>query len=355
MKVLVLGGTGAIGIHVVQLLREQEVVTYVTSRQKIESYDYLHYLQGDAKELTFLQECLQIHKWDAIVDFMVYNTQTFKERVGLLLNSTKQYVFFSSARVYADSEFPITETSPRLLDVSEDVDYLATDEYALTKARQEDILKNSEYKNYTIIRPYITYSENRLQLGVLEKEDWLYRALHGRTIVFSEDICKKITTLTYGYDVSSAIAELVGNINALGETFHITLNKQESCQWQYILNIYVEVLERHLGYKPKVSLQNLNDFLNMSPQIGKYQVLYDRLFDRYFDDSKIAQYFDVNNFVKIKEGISQCLEEFLKNPQFKQIRWEKQAKMDKICNEKTSLFEIEGVKQKLKYLLSRYC
>ena len=41
------------------------------------------------------------------------------------------------------------------------------------------------------------------QLGVLEKELWLYRALNGRTIVFSKDIAEKSTTLTYGYDVAS--------------------------------------------------------------------------------------------------------------------------------------------------------
>ena len=67
----------------------------------------------------------------------------------------------------------------RLLDVSHDSIYLKTDEYALAKARQEDILRKSGKNNWTIIRPYITYSESRLQLGVLEKEAWLYRALKG--------------------------------------------------------------------------------------------------------------------------------------------------------------------------------
>ena len=351
-QVLILGGTGAMGIHLVQLLVNKGIVTFVTSRKHRKSDGNLQYIQGNAHNIDFIKNILESNEWDSIVDFMTYNTQTFKERVDLLLNNTKQYIFLSSARVYADSEQSITENSPRLLDASEDNDYLATDEYALTKARQEDILKNSGYKNYTIIRPYITYSENRLQLGVLEKEDWLYRVLHGRTIVFSEDICKKITTLTYGYDVSNAIAELVGNINTQGEIFHITLSEQESCQWQNILDIYVGALERHLGYEPKVSLRSLNDFLNIHS--GKYQILYDRLFDRYFDNSKIARYVEIDNFMNIKEGLNKCLEEFLKNPRFKQINWGKQARMDKLCNEKTSLFEIQGIKQKFEYLFFRY-
>ena len=74
----------------------------------------------------------------------------------------------------------------------------------------------------TVYCPYITFSEIRLQLGVFEKEDWLYRALHGRTIVFSNDIAEKYTTLTYAFDVVNAMVQLMGNDKAHGEVFHIT-------------------------------------------------------------------------------------------------------------------------------------
>ena len=352
MKVLVLGGTGAMGAHLVQLLVKKEVATFVTSRVSHKPDNNLQYIQGDAHDISFLKSILESNEWDSIVDFMIYNTQAFKERVDLLLNSTKQYIFLSSARVYANSEQPLTEISPRLLDVSEDTDYLTTDEYALTKARQEDILKNSINKNYTIIRPYITYSEDRLQLGIWEKEDWLYRVLHGRTIVFSKNIGSKITTLTYGLDVAKGIAAIIGNFNALGDTFHIIA--KESQTWNETLTAYLDILEKYLGHRPKVLLQELNNFMELRSNISKYQVLYDRLFDRMFDNSKIAQYVDINSFTNIEEGLEKCLEEFLKNTRFKQINWRIQAIMDKICNEKTCLSEIKGIKQKLKYLLFRY-
>lgn len=352
MKVLVLGGTGAMGVHLVQLLVKKEITTFVTSRKYRKPEGNLQYIQGDAHDVSFIRSILESNDWDAIVDFMAYNTQTFKERVVLFLNSTKQYVFLSSARVYANSQQSITENSPRLLDVSDDTDYLATDEYALTKARQEDILKNSGYKNYTIIRPYITYSENRLQLGVLEKEEWLYRALHGRTIVFSDDISSKITTLTYGLDVSKGIVAIIGNSKAEGEIFHITT--EESKTWNDILVIYLDVLEKHLGYKPKVLLQRLKGFIKYRPNISKYQVLYDRLFDRIFDNSKIAQYIDTKSFSKIEIGLKDCLEEFLKSPGFSNINWRNEALKDRQTKEYTSLKEIPGAKQKINYLIYRY-
>lgn len=350
MKVLLLGGTGSMGIPLVQILKENGIETFVTSRKNIKSDGNLHYLQGDAKNLAFLQTVLQKESWNAIIDFMIYDTQSFKERVELLLNNTKQYIFLSSARVYADSEQPITELSSRLLDISQDTDYLETDEYALAKARQENILKDSPNKNWTIIRPYITYNENRLQLGVLEKEEWLYRALKGRTIILSSDIIKKTTTLTYGVDVAKGISKIIGNPKALNEVFHITLNKDIT--WDEVLNIYIYVLEKHLGYKPKVLLLNINEFLKCKNT--KYQIYYDRLYDRTFDNTKISEYIDTNSFTNTETGLKYCLEIFLQTPKFSFINWRDEAIKDRQTKEHTSLKEISNIKSKVKYLIYRY-
>lgn len=115
----------------------------------------MQYRQGDAKDPAFLRELLS-ERWDAIVDFMVWSTAEFADRVEQCLNATGQYVFVSSYRVYADSPV-IAEDSPRLLDVVDDSDYLKTDEYALAKARCENMLFESGKKNWTIVRPAVTY------------------------------------------------------------------------------------------------------------------------------------------------------------------------------------------------------
>lgn len=173
---------------------------------------------------------------------MSYSTAQFSKRYEAILSSTDQYIFLSSARVYAQSDKPLTEGSPRLLDVCHDADYLITDEYALAKARQEDLLRNSGKNNWTIIRPYITYSEYRLQLSCLEKESWLYRALHGRTIVISNDLLSRKTTFTYGEDVASGIVSVIGNCESLGKSYHITNN--EAHTWEEILSIYLTAIEK---------------------------------------------------------------------------------------------------------------
>lgn len=350
MKVLLLGGTGAMGKHLAHILTKNGAEVFVTSRRNKQSKGNLRYIYGNAQELFFLQDILSVQKWDVIVDFMVYSTKSFEERVKFLLNNTKQYVFLSSARVYADSNTPITETSLRLLDISEDEEYLRSDEYALAKARQENILINSGKKNWTIIRPYITYSEIRLQLGILEKESWLYRALHGRSIVFSSDVIKKKTTLTYGFDVANSLSKILGCPKALEQAFHITTD--ESIPWSEVLSIYLSILEKHMGYKPRVKLLELDQFQNCKN--AKYQICYDRLYDRTFNNSKIKEFVDSDLFLKAKDGLKLSLESFLKKPQFDSINWIEEAIKDRYTKEYTPLKEIPGIKLKIKYCLVRF-
>lgn len=240
------------GIHLIERLVAKGIFVTVTSRKDRDSAEYVTYVKGNAHDVNFLTTLLERKRWDVIVDFMVYSTEEFRDRAELLLKSTKQYIFLSSARVYADSKEAITEDSSRLLDVSPDKKFLQTDEYPLSKAREKNILFESAHKNWTIIRPYITFSEIRLQLGVFEKEDWLYRALHGRTIVFSNDIAEKYTTLTYAFDVVNAMVQLMGNDKAHGEVFHITSGNAYT--WNEILAVYLE----RIGRKIKLSAEAFN-------------------------------------------------------------------------------------------------
>lgn len=349
MRILLLGGTGAMGVHLTSVLSDRGDKVVVTSRIQRESKGSVKYFKGNAKDINFLRKILQ-ERCDAIVDFMVYSEDEFKERVDLFLNSTFQYIFLSSARVYDDSREPLIESSPRLLDSSLDTEFLATNEYSLSKARQEDLLHLSNYKNWTIIRPYITYGEERLQLGTLEKENWLYRALNGRSIVFLDDMKEHLTTLTYSLDVASGIAKLIGNQKSFGEIYNITSG--QASKWSEIITVYLDILEEKLGYSPNVIYQDLSDFLDWNP--GKYQIMYDRLFDRKFDNTKINKVVDTKEFIHVKDGLSKSLDKFLSNPKFKHINWKNEAIKDRYAKEKTSLKEIMGLKQKIKYLMFRY-
>ena len=348
-NILVLGGTGAMGKHLVKLLSERGDRVSVTTRSARKSTGSIEYIQGNAKDDSFLDSLLS-RKWDAIVDFMVYPTPVFKKRAPKLLAATAQYIFLSSARVYAETGEPTREETIRLLDSSGDSTFLATDEYSLAKARQENTLRESTKKNWTIIRPYITYSEQRLQLGVLEKEGWLYRALKGRTIVFSADMASKLTTLTYGLDVAGAMVVLIGEPRALGQAYHIA--QRDAVTWRSVLDVYLKVLEKHLGKPPSVILLGLDDF--SCCKRAEYQIRYDRLFNRVFDSSKIAEFVDLEAFRSTEQGLASCLEEFLEHPEFLAIDWRSEAIKDRYCAEMAGLTELASWKQKIKYLIYRF-
>ncbi|MBE6159690.1 MAG: epimerase [Lactobacillales bacterium] len=351
MKVLILGGTGAMGKELVDILSSSNNLIYVTSRKKIKSSKKnIVYLQGDAHHNLFLKEILK-DKYDCIVDFMSYTTSEFKEKIDLFLSNTKHYIFLSSSRVYADSKI-ITEKTDRILDVIDDEEYLKTDEYALAKARQEDILKETGKNNWTIIRPYITYNDNRLQLGFYEKEIWLSRILREKTCVFPKELLNRKTTLTLGNDVSYAISKLLLNDKAFGESIHIA-NDNSNITWNDILTLYSEVIEEYKKIVPKFHLLDKNKDLDKLVSKSYYQYYYDRCYNRVFDSEKLNKIIGekINYSNKLKECLIKCLEKennkYTLNAKFEGI-------LDRISKERTSLSEFNTFKEKIKYLIVRY-
>lgn len=346
-KILVLGGTGAMGVPLVnELSMDKNNLVYVTSRSSKTGNENVKFLCGNAKEDEFLESLLN-QEYDAIIDFLVYSTKEFEDRVEKILDHTKQYFFFSSARCYADSQTPITENSSRLIDVCKDIEYLKTDEYGLAKGKEENILKGSRRNNWTIIRPYITYNDYRIQLGVFEKENWLRRALCGKTIVFPKDIADRRTSLTYGPDVARNVVKLIGNEKAYGEAFHITTS--ESHKWSEILYFYCDILEKKTGKRPKVIY--VNDSQGLQNVWNPWQIRYDRLYDRVFDNSKIEDAIGDVSYRPTFEGLEECLCRFLDNPMWQlRIKWKYEAWCDSVANEFTSIKEINGNGGKYEYI-----
>lgn len=277
MRILILGGTGAMGVHISELLTQMGHSVVVTSRrQRTSDNPNLTYRTGSAKEPAFLQELLS-ERWDAIIDFMVWGTVDFRSRVDAFLDSTSQYVFLSSYRVYADSPV-IREDSPRLLDVIDDPEYLATDEYALAKARCEDMLTHSGKSNWTIVRPAVTYDgSGRFQLAVHESNAWLWRALHRIPVPLPNEILSKQATMSWGGDVARMIALLIVDPRAMGEAF--TVSTSEHMTWRQIADIYAQIVPLEVKDCPMDAFEQVHG--------AKYQIRYDRMYDRVIDNIKI--------------------------------------------------------------------
>lgn len=355
MKVLILGGTGAIGSPLVEYLAQEHKV-YVTTRQERNNSSYCTYIKGNALNNTFVEKVFANDSYDCVVDFMDYmETDVFTRNLKIIRNKVKQYIFLSSARVYSNADEIITENTKRLYDVIEDEKLKCSEEYPFHKARQEDIVRmlcNETDCSYTIIRPYITYNTYRLQLGVLEKEQWLYRALENKRVYIPRDIIEKYTTLTLGDNVALTISRLIGNPKAYNEVFHIAGGNP--IRWREVIDLYNKIFLDVLNRPLKITLvDDIDDYAKYT--LRGVQIFHDRMLDRLFDNSKVEHVSGVgkDDYILVENGLADCLRTFLEKPSFRDLSIREEAYFDRLGKEKASISEY-SIKRKVKYCIDRF-
>ena len=120
MRLLILGGTGFIGPHMVRraLDRGHTVTLFNRGKTNAELFPQVETLIGDRdSELG----ALEAGSWDAVIDNSGYIPRHVRESASLLESRAKQYLFISSISAYADfSQDGIDEDYPlgRLADGS---------------------------------------------------------------------------------------------------------------------------------------------------------------------------------------------------------------------------------------------
>ena len=307
-KVLVLGGTGAMGVYTVpELLARGYQVDVVSMDDWKMANKNVRYIQANGFDDDFLKGLLETEHYDAIIDYMLYNTDAFSKRVKMLLSNTRHYIFLSTYRIYSSDEVPIRETSPRLLESrADDAEYQShdKDEYSLYKSRQEDVLHASGYSNWTIVRPAITFSKFRYQLVTLEAQVVVQRAMEGKTILLPEQAMDVQATMSWAGDVGKMFARLVLNPKAYGEVFSICTAEHHT--WREIAEYYKEIIG--LNYQVIDTEEFLQVWANNSWG-ARYQLLFDRCLDRVMDNSKIlkATGMKQSDLTPIKEALAKEL------------------------------------------------
>ena len=284
-KVLILGATGALGVYMTEELINRGYWVDGVSADDAVSYDpKLKYVKADALDDAVLENLLR-NRYDAVIDYMVYSdVEKFAVRFPKILDQAGHYIFLSSYRVYADDGRPITETSPRLLEVTTDRRLIESNDYSIYKAREEDLLRKSAARNFTILRPSITYSKKRFQLTVLEAPVLIARMRRGKTVILPEEAMDKQATLSYSGDSAKMVAALLNDPRAFGEAY--TVSTAEHHTWREIADIYAEI--GGLKYIT-VGYEKFLDIFAPGKLHARQQLVYDRMFDRVVDNSKILK------------------------------------------------------------------
>ena len=286
-KVLVLGSTGAMGKYVVlDLLERGYHVTGVSLDDVQPTHPNQVCLQGNAMDKEYVAELLK-EGFDGIVNFMTYGKQPFADWYKLFLDNTDHYIFLSSCRVYADEEVPVRETSPRLLDVSNDEALLASNDYCMHKARAEDLLWSSGYKNFTIVRPATILSDMMFKVVTLEAENTIGRVRKGKKVVLPIQAKEKPATLCWGGDVGKMIARLLFKEEALGEAYNVC--SSESRTWGEIADYYKELCGMEVVWVDKEDYLKIKSKDDNISDSARWQLEYARLFRRITDNSKVLK------------------------------------------------------------------
>ena len=274
-----IGGTGNISSDcAAELQRAGHEVAVISRGQNAVPSEVLA-LKADRKDPVAMSESLRRFDPDVLLNFLGYELADVQLDYEVAHGKVRQYVFISSATVYAKppQRIPITEDAPL---------GNAYWEYAQKKlACEQWLLERAHADGFpvTVVRPSHTYSNRWVPNPVASSSYTFCRRLEQGKTVFVPDNGENPWTLTAASDFAVALAGLVGNAAAVGEVFHIT--SDEVLSWNEI----VEEIAVALGARqPRVVKVPTEFICRMAPAMSG-SLTGDKSHPGVFDNSKIKR------------------------------------------------------------------
>lgn len=280
MRILFLGGTGNISSECASLLRERGHEIIVLSRGRTPVPAEYRALKAERKDVEALRTALRGLEPDVAINFIGFEPSDLEVDFAALKGVVRQYVFISSATVYAKppARLPITEDAP--------VGNMWWD-YAQNKLACEQWLHERRQATgfpVTIVRPSHTYSQRWIPNPVSSGSYTFAARLEQGKPVFVPDEGENPWTLTAASDFAAGLAGLVGNEKAVGEAFHIT--SDEVLTWN---QIYSKIAAALGVPSPKVVRIPTDFICQVAPQlIGNLKG--DKSHPGVFDNSKTKRF-----------------------------------------------------------------
>ena len=309
MKALLIGGTGTISTAVSALLVEQGWEVYLLNRGNNSAFvpQGAQVMTADINNRDDVKEKLSGMYFDAVADFIAFTPEHVKRDIALLEGICGQYIFVSSASAYQKplSSPVITESTPL---------YNPYWEYSRNKIACEKRLTKAYRKSgfpMTIVRPSHTYGDTAVPLSVHGRGgsySVIKRIQKGKPVIIHGD-GTSLWTMTHNTDFAKAFCGLMGNLHAIGETYHIT--SDESLSWNQIYDTIAAALhvELHPVHIPTDILAALSPELYGS-------LAGDKAHSVIFDNTKIKR--AVPGFAattRFDQGVRRTLDYVLSHPE----------------------------------------
>jgi nucleoside-diphosphate-sugar epimerase len=228
MRILLIGGTGNISAECAALLRSRGHDIAIVTRGRSPVPPACRALIADRRDRDAMRRAIGRLTFDAVINFLGYKLPDVEADYDLFASRITQYIFISSATVYAKPHrrLPVTEESLLGNPFS---DYArqkkACEEWLLARHRESGF-------PVTIVRPSHTYSRRWIPNPVSSAGYTFAARMEQGKPVFVHDNGQGLWTLTASEDFATGLAGLVGQAPAVGEAFTIT--SDEVLTWNQI-------------------------------------------------------------------------------------------------------------------------
>jgi len=320
LKVLFIGGTGVISTAVSRLLIERGIDLFLLNRGRCPEAPGASHLTADINKPDEVQAALAGHRFDVVVNWIVYRPDEIERDLELFRGRTKQYVFISSASAYQKppSHYVITESTPL---------YNPFWEYSRNKIACEERLLQAyreEAFPVTIVRPSLTYDTNfPIAIGGWCCYTLADRMKRGLPIIVHGDGAS-LWVVTHAEDFARGFAGLLGNAQAVGHAFHIT--SDEVLTWDQIYRTIAD----GLGVEANI-VHMASDFIAQVAPHMRGGLLGDKAWSVVFDNTKIKTF--VPGFqatIPFREGVRRILNWFDADETRRRIDDGVNAEMDRL-------------------------
>lgn len=281
MRILFIGGTGNISTSCTREALSRGIEVYHLNRGKTKSElgGRVTTLSCDIKNRTEVKRAIGDLTFDVVVNWIAFSPEDIEEDISLFTGRTAQYIFISSASVYhkPPRHYIITESTPA---------YNPFWEYSQKKIACEKRLwraYSEEGFPMTVVRPSHTYSDGWMP-NIWGGRDFTIsqRMLDGKRVIVHGD-GQSLWTLTHTDDFAVGFAGLLGNPNAIGETFQIT--SDEAITWDQVH----QIVGAALGVEPKI-VHIPSEVINRFDSSVGAGLLGDKAYSVVFDNTKIKRF-----------------------------------------------------------------
>ena len=219
MNVLLIGGTGVLSSAVTAEAMSHGISVTMINRGLRPLPMGAEVIISNNKDYAGIAEKIKNRKFDAVIDFLCYNTQELQDSFSLYSKHTKQYFFISSCAVYDTTKGGIYgEDSPKVRKEWP---------YSVDKWNCELLLVDMAKKAncaYTIIRPCLTYGDTRLPYGIAPefRKHWtlVARILAGKPIIRWNHGVNRWNMMRVE-EFAIGLVGLIGNPKAYNEAYNI--------------------------------------------------------------------------------------------------------------------------------------